>query len=219
MIPIKDLNPHRSFPVVNLGIIALCSALWLYEVSLPKEELNIFVYEYGLVPAQVLSNPHTLLTHMFLHGSWLHIIGNMWFLWVFGDNVEDRLGRFKYLAFYILSGLGAAFLQTLVSFIFGGEEVPMVGASGAISGVLGAYLRLFPHARILALVPVFIFLAFMELPAFLFIGMWFFIQLINGLVFLPFAGMGGVAWFAHIGGFLVGYYFVRLFYRKGFYYM
>ena len=217
MIPIKDINPHRSFPVVNLSIIIICSLAWLYEVSLSDEDLQLFIYQYGLVPAYLFERPQSLLTHMFLHGSWLHIIGNMWFLWVFGDNVEDRLGRVKCLIFYILSGLGAAIIQTLVSLLFGGEKLPMVGASGAISGVLGAYLWMFPHARILALVPIFFFLTFMELPAVFFIGMWILIQVVNGLITLPFAGMGGVAWFAHIGGFFVGYFLARRFYTKRFY--
>ncbi len=214
MIPLKDINPSRSFPIVNLAIILICSVIWLYEVSLEEYEFNHFIYNFGLVPAEAFSKPYQLFTHMFLHGSWLHIIGNMWFLWVFGDNVEDRLGKFKYLLFYVLSGIGAAVIQSLVSFLTGAVHVPMVGASGAISGVLGAYLYLFPHARILALVPVFFFLTFMELPAVFFIGMWVFIQIINGLITLPFAGMGGVAWFAHIGGFFVGYRLVRVFYRR-----
>jgi membrane associated rhomboid family serine protease len=214
MIPLKDINPSRSFPIVNLTIILICSALWLYEVSLEEYEFNHFIYNFGLVPVEVFSKPYQLFTHMFLHGSWLHIIGNMWFLWVFGDNVEDRLGKFKYILFYVLSGLGAAVIQSLVSFLTGAVHVPMVGASGAISGVLGAYLYLFPHARILALVPIFFFLTFMELPAVFFIGIWVFIQIINGLITLPFADMGGVAWFAHIGGFFAGYKLVRVFYRR-----
>jgi membrane associated rhomboid family serine protease len=217
MIPLKDINPSRSFPIVNLTIILICSVIWLYEVSLEEYEFNHFIYNFGLVPVEVFSKPYQLFTHMFLHGSWLHIIGNMWFLWVFGDNVEDRLGKFKYLLFYVLCGLGAAVIQSLVSFLTGAVHVPMVGASGAISGVLGAYLYLFPHARILALVPVFFFLTFMELPAIFFIGMWVFIQIINGLITLPFAGMGGVAWFAHIGGFFVGYKLVRVFYMRRLY--
>ncbi|MCS7196613.1 MAG: rhomboid family intramembrane serine protease [Aquificaceae bacterium] len=217
MVPIRDVNPHRSFPVVNFTIIVLCSLTWLYEVSLSEEELEDFMQHYGLVPVKLLDRPMSLFTHMFLHGGWLHIIGNLWFLWVFGDNVEDKLGRVKYLLFYILSGLGAGIIQTFVSLIFGGGDIPMVGASGAISGVLGAYLWLFPSARILALVPIFIFLTLMEVPAVFFIGLWVLIQVINGLVTLPLAGMGGVAWFAHIGGFIVGYFLVRKFYRRGLY--
>lgn len=219
MFPIKDINRSRNFPLVNFLIILVCSVVWLHQVSLNDEETNLFIYHYGLVPVDIFHRPYTLITHMFLHGSWLHIIGNMWFLWVFGDNVEDRLGRFRYLFFYVLSGIGAALLQTIVSFLFGGADVPMVGASGAISGVLGAYLWLFPHARILALVPIFIFLTFIEVPAVLFIGLWVLIQVFNGILTLPFAQGGGVAWFAHIGGFGVGYLLVRFFYRKGWYYL
>jgi len=211
------MNPSRSFPIANLTIILVCSVVWLYEVNLGEYEFNDFIYNFGLVPAEVFSKPYQLFTHMFLHGSWLHIIGNMWFLWVFGDNVEDRLGKFKYLLFYVLCGLGAAVIQSLVSFLMGAAHVPMVGASGAISGVLGAYLYLFPHARILALVPISFFLNFTELPVVFFIGMWVFIQIINGLITLPFASMGGVAWFTHIGGFFVGYKFVRVFYRRRLY--
>jgi len=214
MIPIKDTNPRKSFPIVNLSIIAVCSVLWLYEVSLDKESLNAFIYTFGFVPSEVFSNPYQLLTYMFLHGSWPHIIGNMWFLWVFGDNVEDMLGKVGYALFYIFSGIGAALIQILVSFLTGSMDIPMVGASGAISGVLGAYLYLFPHAKILALVPFFFFLTFMEVPAVFFIGMWILIQILNGFLTLPFASMGGVAWFAHIGGFFVGYKLVKLLRRR-----
>ncbi|WP_448588348.1 rhomboid family intramembrane serine protease [Thermocrinis sp.] len=216
MIPIKDKNPSRSFPVVNLSIIVICSILWLYEVKLDEESLNLFIHKFGLVPSELFSNFYQLFTHMFLHGSWLHIIGNMWFLWVFGDNVEDRLGKLRYLAFYIISGIGAGLIQTFVSFLTGSQDIPMVGASGAISGVLGAYLYLFPHARILALVPFFFFLTLVEIPAVFFIGMWIIIQIINGIITLPFAGMGGVAWFAHIGGFFVGYKLIKLFRRRAY---
>jgi len=224
MIPVKDINPSRSFPIVNLSIILACSVIWLYEWSLTKEVLytphgkvtafELFLREWGLVPAELPERPYTLFTHMFLHGSWGHIIGNMWFLWVFGDNVEDRMGKVKYFIFYVLCGLGAALSQTFISLSFGGANIPMVGASGAISGVLGAYMKMFPHARVLALVPVFFFLTLVELPALIFIGMWFFIQIMNGIVTLPFIGYGGVAWYAHIGGFLTGYLLVDFFYRR-----
>ncbi len=218
MIPVKDINPSRSTPVVNISIIVICVAVWLYEWRLEKillptlhgavPAIELFIRKFGLVPAEFLSRPYTLITHMFLHGGWFHLIGNMWFLWIFGDNVEDRLGKLRYLYFYILCGLGAAFTQTFISLLFGSGQVPMVGASGAVSGILGAYLRMFPHARVLALVPIFIFFTFMELPAAIFIGFWFLIQVVNGLISLPFIGMGGVAWYAHIGGFLVGYLLV-----------
>lgn len=217
MIPIKDVNPHKSFPVVNLSIILTCFLVWLYEVSLSEEDMNLFIYNYGLVPVNVLEKPQTFLTHMFLHGSWLHIISNMWFLWIFGDNVEDKLGKFRYLVFYITSGLGASIIEMFVSFPFGGGNIPMVGASGAISGVLGAYLWMFPHARILTLVPIIFFFTFMEIPAIFFIGMWILIQLINGIVSLPLIGFGGVAWFAHIGGFVVGYFLAKKLYRRRWY--
>ena len=217
MIPLKDVNPSRSFPAVNLLIIVLCSLVWLYEWSLLKQDpklFELFLHRWGLVPAELFEKPYTLFTHMFLHGSWGHIIGNMWFLWVFGDNVEDRLGKIKYIIFYILAGLGAAITQASISLAFGGSNVPMVGASGAISGVLGAYMKMFPNARVIALVPVFFFLTLMELPALVFIGMWFFVQILNGIVTLPFIGYGGVAWYAHIGGFLTGYYLVDFFYKR-----
>ncbi len=228
MIPVRDVNPSRSFPVVNVSIIALCTLIWLYEWSLTKEivmtlmgparAFEVFISQYGLIPKELLERPYTLITHMFLHGGWFHIIGNMWFLWVFGDNVEDRLGRGRYIAFYITAGLGAALTQTFISLLFGGGDVPMVGASGAVSGVLGAYLRLYPHAKVLALVPIFIIFTFMELPAAIFIGFWFMIQVVNGLISLPFIGTGGVAWYAHIGGFIVGYLLIGKFLKRESYY-
>ena len=229
MIPIRDINPSRTFPVVNVTIIVICSMVWLYEWSLSRKilmtvqgqvsALDVFIRQFGLVPAEIVERPYTLLTHMFLHGGWFHIIGNMWFLWVFGDNVEDRLGKLKYVIFYITTGLVAALTQTFISLLFGGGHVPMVGASGAVSGVLGAYMKLFPHARVLALVPVFFFMTFMEIPAVIFIGLWFFIQMVNGVVSLPMVGLGGVAWWAHIGGFLAGYFLIdKLFLKRRYYY-
>ena len=228
MIPIRDINPSRTFPIVNITIIVLCSVIWLYEWSLSKKvfltvhgqisALDVFIRQFGLVPVKVLEQPYTLITHMFLHGGWFHIIGNMWFLWVFGDNIEDKLGKFRYVVFYILTGLSAALTQLFISILFGGGNVPMVGASGAVSGILGAYIKLFPHARILALVPVFFFLTFMELPALVFIGLWFFIQLVNGVISLPLVGLGGVAWWAHIGGFVAGYMLVDKFLPRSRYY-
>lgn len=229
MIPIKDINPSRTFPIVNVAIIVICSLVWLYEWSLSSKiiitiegkisAMEVFIRQYGLIPALVLERPYTLLTHMFMHGGWFHIIGNMWFLWVFGDNVEDKLGKFRYILFYLTAGLAAALVQTVISLLFGGGNVSMVGASGAVSGILGAYLRMFPHARILALVPIFFFMTFMELPAVVFIGLWFFIQLVNGIISLPLVGLGGVAWWAHIGGFLAGYFLIDKFFpRRRYYY-
>ncbi len=221
MIPIRDINPSRTFPIVNIAIIAICSVVWLYEWSLSQKVLltyygkvnafDLFIKQFGLVPSEVLSKPYTLLTHMFMHGGWLHIVGNMWFLWVFGDNIEDRIGKFRYVIFYITTGLAAAFSQIAISLTFGGGDVPMVGASGAVSGVLGAYMKLFPHAKVLALVPVFFFMTFMEIPAVVFIGLWFLIQIVNGVVSIPVVGLGGVAWWAHVGGFVAGYLLIDKF--------
>jgi len=210
MIPIRDLNPSQTFAAVNLFIILLCTAVWIYEITLPPVLLDAFIYAYGFVPADILSRPWTLITHMFLHGGWLHIIGNMLYLWVFGDNVEDRLGHIKYVVFYLVSGIGAALLQGAVAFAFGNPNIPLIGASGAIAGVLGAYMYYFPTAKVYGFIPAGIFLIPVEWPAAVFIGFWFLFQILNGLLFLPFASMGGVAWFAHIGGFLIGYFLARL---------
>lgn len=211
MIPIRDLNPSRTFAVVNLLIILLCTVVWIYEITLPPPLLEQFIYEYGFVPSLLAERPWTLITHMFLHGGWMHIIGNMLFLWVFGDNVEDRQGHIKYLIFFVISGIGAALMQAAVAYSFGNPNIPLIGASGAISGVLGAYMYYFPHARVFGFIPLGIFLLPVEWPAAVFIGFWFLYQVINGLIFLPFAAMGGVAWFAHIGGFLIGYLLARYF--------
>jgi membrane associated rhomboid family serine protease len=228
MIPIRDINPSRSFPIINITIIVISSIIWLYEWKLSTvriltfegyvNKLDLFIQQYGLIPSMILERPYTLLTHMFLHGGWFHVIGNMWFLWVFGDNVEDRLGKLKYIYFYLLTGLAAALTQTIISLFVGGGNVPMVGASGAVSGVLGAYMRLYPHARVLSLVPVFFFLTFVEIPALVFIGLWFLIQLLNGILTLPVAGLGGVAWWAHIGGFVAGYLLIGRMIPRGRYY-
>ncbi len=227
MIPIRDINPSRTFPVVNITIIVISSIIWLYEWKLTGvkvitlegyiSKFEIFIRQYGLVPSEILSKPYTLFTHMFLHGGWFHVIGNMWFLWVFGDNIEDRLGKIRYVYFYIITGLSAALTQTVISLLMGGGNVPMVGASGAVSGVLGAYLRLYPHARVLSLVPIFFFMTFVEIPALIFIGLWFLIQLVNGVLTLPVAGLGGVAWWAHIGGFVAGYLLVGRMVRRRYY--
>jgi len=211
MIPIRDLNPTRTFTFFNLFLILLCITVWTYEISLPPKQFEEFVYEYGFVPALLLERPWTLITHIFLHGSWMHILGNLIYLWVFGDNVEDKQGHIKYLIFFLLGGVGAALLQALVSFAFGNPYIPLIGASGAISAVLGAYMRYFPTARVFGFIPIFIFLVPIEWPAAIFIGFWFIYQILNGLLFLPFAQMGGVAWYAHIGGFIVGYSLAPLF--------
>ncbi|HIO41840.1 MAG TPA: rhomboid family intramembrane serine protease [Aquifex sp.] len=211
MIPIRDLNPSTSFAVINLLLILICISVWIYEITLPPAQLERFIYEYGFVPALFWEKPWTLITYMFIHGGWMHILGNMLYQWVFGDNVEDRQGHIKYLLFYLLSGIGAALIQAFVTYSFGNPEVPLIGASGAISGVLGAYMYYYPHAKVFGFIPIGIFLLPVEWPAAVFIGFWFLYQVINGILFLPFTSMGGVAWFAHIGGFLIGYTLARIF--------
>ncbi len=211
MIPIRDLNPTSSFAVVNLFLILLSCTVWIYEITLPPAELERFIYEYGFVPALFWEKPWTLITYIFIHGGWMHILGNMLYQWVFGDNVEDRQGHIKYLFFYLLSGIGAALIQAFVTYSFGNPEVPLIGASGAISGVLGAYMYYYPHAKVLGFIPIGIFLLPVEWPAAVFIGFWFLYQVVNGILFLPFTAMGGVAWFAHIGGFLIGYFLAKVF--------
>jgi len=216
MLPIRDVNPSRSFPFVTVFLIILNSLIWFYQVSLKDVPGGFegFIREFGLVPYEIFRSPYMLITHMFLHGGWLHIISNMWVLWIFGDNVEDVMGKIKFILFFILCGLGAAILQILVSLPLGGGNTPMVGASGAISGVLAAYMKFFPSARILTIFPFLFFITTAEVPAFFFIGLWFFGQIVNGIVTLPFAGLGGVAWWAHIGGFITGFILAERFVSK-----
>jgi membrane associated rhomboid family serine protease len=221
MIPLKDMTPRRSFPVVTLLILAANVVVFLHQVSLPPHAADVFIKTYGLVPAKISAalagNPRItlgdalipLFTCMFLHGGWLHIIGNMLFLWVFGGNVEDRLGPLSYLLFYLVCGIGSGVSQALFSW---GSAIPSVGASGAISGILGAYIVLFPSSRILTLVPLFIFFFTARIPAIVFIGLWFLVQLLSGIGYLGEAGAsasGGVAWWAHIGGFVIGAFLAR----------
>jgi membrane associated rhomboid family serine protease len=211
MIPIKDNVPTRRFPVITVLFIFINVVVFLYEVSLPPQELDLFIHRYGLLPIDILHfDILPLFTHMFIHGGWAHLIGNMIFLWVFGNNVEDALGRIRFIIFYIVSGLGAAFLQSFVSLAAGNMFTPMVGASGAISGILAAYMKLYPEAKVLTIIPPFFFVAFV-LPAWFFIGYWFFIQVLFALITPP--NIGGVAWYAHVGGFIAGWYFLNVIYK------
>src|SRR3954447_26395933 len=171
MIPLRDTQPSNSFPSVTLVIIVVNVLIFLFEWSLEPFYLNHFIAHYGLVPDTL--RPVNLLTSMFLHGGWLHVIGNMWFLWIYGDNVEDVLGHGRFLVFYLLCGIAAALVHTLLN---PWSRVPTVGASGAIAGVMGAYLVKFPHSRILTLVPIFVFLTTMEIPAVFMLLYWFVIQ-------------------------------------------
>ncbi|WP_456433456.1 rhomboid family intramembrane serine protease [Thermosulfuriphilus sp.] len=214
MIPLRDNIPSRRFPAANYLLISLNVAFFVYELSLGDNALEALIQTYGLIPARFnyirqvdpLAFDAWLLplfSSMFLHAGWFHLIGNMWMLYIFGDNVEDRLGHGRYLAFYLLCGLGAAFAQ-LTAHPF--SSLPMVGASGAISGVMGGYLMLFPRARVLTLVPIFFFFTIVEIPAFVFLVLWFLIQFLSGTfaLLLPGELRGGVAWWAHIGGFVTG---------------
>lgn len=212
MIPIKDRNPTYRFPVVNIAIILANIAVFLYEVSLGPR-LESFLCSFGVVPHTIttsLNSSHIglmtlmpMFSSMFLHGGWLHLGGNMLYLWIFGDNVEDKLGHGRYFLFYILCGIAASAAHVVID---PRSEMPTVGASGAISGVLGAYLLMFPKARVVTLIPIFVFVQVAELPAIVVLGFWFVLQFFNGLVSLGYqtAGMGGVAWWAHVGGFVAG---------------
>jgi rhomboid family protein len=219
MIPLKDMTPRRSFPVMTLLLIAANVFVFIHQITLPGPAGDAFVNAYGLVPwkiSQALAGHHytfeqaliPLFTCMFLHGGFLHIIGNMWFLWIFGANVEDRMGPLPYLAFYLICGMGSGISQVAFSW---GSHIPSIGASGAISGVLGAYIVLFPKSRILTLVPLLIIWFLWKIPAFVFIGLWFLVQFLSGVVSLGAASAagGGVAWWAHVGGFLLGMLLVR----------
>jgi membrane associated rhomboid family serine protease len=213
MIPIGDSPRARRLPWVNLAIILANVMVFIYELSLAPWDLQRFFLDWGAVPARLTNwmsdpagwrEPATVFTSMFIHGGWMHIIGNMLFLWVFGDNVEDALGHFLYLLFYLASGVGAVALQVLVD---QGGMVPMVGASGAIAGVLGAYFLLYPTATVAVLVPWFWFFGAFPMPAALLIGFWFLLQLFNGIAALGAQAVGvnvGVAFWAHVGGFLTG---------------
>jgi membrane associated rhomboid family serine protease len=212
MIPIRDRLPTRIFPFVNYALIALNVVSFLWELASIEAGYAQFIHDWGFVPGRFLQDPGseaiTILTSMFLHGGWMHIGGNMLFLWIFGDNVEDALGHFRYVLFYLASGIVAAGAQMFVS---PDSMIPMVGASGAIAGVLAAYVSLYPRARVLVLLPIFIFVSFFEFPAWLVILEWFALQLLSGLgaLAVPTAG-GGVAFFAHIGGFVCGLLLIRL---------
>jgi membrane associated rhomboid family serine protease len=200
MIPLRDTIPSASVPVVNYAIIAANVAVFVYEASLGRH-VEAFILAYGLVPRD-FTFP-SLVTSMFIHGGWFHLLGNMLYLYIFGDNVEDRLGHVRYAVFYLLCGMAAGAAQALTNPVSG---VPMVGASGAIAGVSGAYFLFFPHARVVTLVPIFLFLQVMEVPAVFFLLIWFVWQLLSGVATIG-AQTGGVAFWAHVGGFIAGMIF------------
>ena len=219
MIPIRDTIRSYTYPFVTWALIALNTVIFIFERGLSPRFLDQVIFTFGMVPARLnLTHPldltahpqvlFTLMSSMFLHAGWLHLISNMWSLFIFGDNVEDRLGHGRFLLFYVSSGVIANLLHALV---YPGSPVPAVGASGAIAGVLGAYFLLFPRARIVTLIPIFFFAWFIEIPAVIFMGFWFISQLYSGVAALGVQGanLGGVAWWAHVGGFLFGLFVAR----------
>src|SRR5919108_1055895 len=214
MIPLYDTIRTRQFPFINWLLILVNAAVFWYELQLSEASLQDFIFTWGLIPSELMSNLQeewrTIFSSMFLHGGWFHIISNMWVLYIFGDNIEDRMGSTRYLFFYLLSGIAAASLQI---FIMPGSSVPMIGASGAIAGVLGAYLVSFPGSRIASLVPIFIIFTIVEVPAILFLIFWFVSQLYSGLFAVQEGMSSGIAWWAHIGGFIFGLIMVPFFRR------
>ncbi len=220
MIPVGDSTRRRITPYVNVGIIVASVLVFLYELFL-SADINRFFFDWGVIPVQLVDwlespsgveEPATVVTAMFIHGGWLHLIGNMLFLWVFGDNVEDAMGHGRYLLFYLLAGVGAVALQV---FVDPDSGIPMVGASGAIAGVLGAYLVLYPRARVSVVIPWLWFLGVFPVPAAFLIVFWFLLQLLNGVAALgaTTSVTQGIAFWAHVGGFIVGLLLVWVFRR------
>lgn len=207
MIPLRDTQPSYSPPIVTVILISLNILVFLFQISLDAYERNFLIASYGIIPDRL--HYYSILTSMFLHGGWLHLIGNMWFLWIFGDNVEDVLGHGKFAMFYLLCGMAAAVVHILLN---ADSHLPTIGASGAIAGVMGAYLMKFPHSKIVTLVPIFVFLTTVEVPAVFMLIYWFAIQIFSGVGSIGYSNVskGGVAWFAHIGGFLAGMLLVYL---------
>jgi membrane associated rhomboid family serine protease len=217
MLPLRDNIPSRSVPLVNWALIGLNTIVFIYQTGLKPFALNNFINAYGMVAAKLnLVHPSTwlpLISAIFLHGGWLHLISNMWVLFIFGDNIEDRLGHVRYLAFYLLGGIFANILQAT---ILPTSLVPSIGASGAIAAVLGGYFLLYPRARVVTIIPLFLYPWIVEISAFIFLGFWFISQLYSGFLFLSMPGgasMGGIAWWAHIGGFVFGMLTVHVFAR------
>ena len=201
MIPLRDVIPSRTTPYITITIILLNAMAWLFEISLPPDVLQLFLTVYGVVPAAF--HPVTLITSMFLHGGWMHVIGNMWYLWIFGDNVEDRLGHGRFIFFYLLCGIIAASGQILMD---PESTLPTIGASGAIAGVMGAYFVLYPRSRVLTLIPLFFWWEIIELPALVLLGFWFLMQLFSAgaIAVTAHTSGGGVAFMAHVAGFVAG---------------
>jgi membrane associated rhomboid family serine protease len=223
MIPLRALLRRIDTPVITLLIIALNTLCFFFELSLSPAQENLFIHRYALVPDHL--HLTALVTYMFLHGGWLHLIGNMWFLWVFGSHIENALGAARFLGFYLLCGVVSVILQLTMNL---GSPVPTLGASGAIAGVMGAFLILYPRVRVVTLIILIIFITTIEIPAYIMLIYWFAIQLFSGLYTAhgiytshAFSDSGGVAWFAHVGGFLAGILLLRFFppaYRRQLHY-
>lgn len=222
MIPLHDDNPTTITPVLTLGLIAICVLVFLWQLSLGPQQERV-IYALGVIPAVLFGHLQlpealvlvapttTVFTSMFLHGGWMHLIGNMLYLWIFGNNIEDAMGHVRFILFYLLCGVAAALAQALPD---PQSQIPMIGASGAISGVLGAYLLLFPHARVLVAIPIGFYLHTMRIKAGWVLGFWFVLQLVNTAASAGQEG-GGVAWGAHLGGFVAGMALLPLFKRRG----
>lgn len=213
MVPLHDNNPTRTTPFITYGLIGLNVLIFLYQIMLPAQALRQFIGSWGVIPVLLSASFDgqvpiivwiTLITSQFLHGGLLHVGGNMLYLWVFGNNVEDKLGHWRFLGFYLVCGVLAALMQWFFS---QESEIPLIGASGAIAGVMGAYILRFPKAQILTLVPLLIFITTIRVPAYLFLGFWFVLQAFNSVVSLGMSAdgnVGGVAYWAHAGGFVFG---------------
>src|SRR6185437_1249954 len=223
MIPLRDDQPRYSTPYVNYFLIVLNVVVFFFELSVKAQSpraYNALFYEFGIIPSHFtngfayhanLGTFLTILTSMFLHGGWWHIIGNMWVLWIFGDNIEDQLGHFAYLIFYLFCGLAAGITHILLNV---GSNIPTAGASGAIAGIMGAYFLLYPRAKVLTLVPLIIFFTFWWLPAWIVLGYWFLIQFFSGTLTRAAAmghDTGGIAFWAHVGGFVAGIVLIKVF--------
>lgn len=212
MIPLYDDIRSSRRPWVNYLLISACSAVWIIQFTRPPEGFDALIRQYGMVPIRIIQGEalYTLISSMFMHGGWFHFLGNMLYLWIFGDNVEDAFGHFFYLVVYLVSGVAGSLLQILVSPY---SRIPTIGASGAISGVMGAYFVLFPRARILTLVPFFMFMRLIYIPASILLGFWILFQMLYGCSSAPGTG-GGIAYFAHIGGFIAGVLFGLIIRRR-----
>ena len=212
MFPIRDTNKSSTFPIVNWMIIIINAGIFIIQVRLPRETVEIIFYTFGVIPIRFVEfhplAPISLFSSQFLHGGWLHIIRNLWILYIFGDNVEDRIGHIQYLVFYIITGIAGGLLQVVTQPF---SNTPMIGASGAISGVLGAYIFFFPRARVLTFVPIFILPWLVEIPAVIFLGIWFLSQFVNVINEASTIVNSGIAYWAHLGGFGAGFILARRF--------